>query len=168
VIWNFKILAAAGIAIAISHVGVAWYAHSKGTQSGMSQVQTLWDAERAATQAAQAEELMKAAQKERALQALIAKQRKEHQREADRLSVLYMSALDRLSDRPDRPHTDSGSVPEDARVGTVPADGCTGAELFRPDAEFLVREASRADQLRLALQACIGAYDAAKREINGE
>jgi hypothetical protein len=165
-IWNLKILAAAAIAIAISHAGVAWFAHKRGTQSGMSQVQSQWDQERLATQAAQAEEQMKAKQRETALKALMAKQRKEHQYESDRLSILYQSALSRLSDRPDRP--DSGSVSEDSRVGAVPADGCTGAELFRPDAEFLVREAQRADQLRTALQACIGAYDATKREINGE
>lgn len=34
--------------------------------------------------------------------------------------------------------------------------GATGAELSRPDAEFLVGEAARADQLRAALERCQG------------
>ena len=35
----------------------------------------------------------------------------------------------------------------------------TGATLFAEDAEFLIREASRADQIRTALDACYKQYD---------
>lgn len=40
--------------------------------------------------------------------------------------------------------------------------GATGAELSRQDAEFLTREAARADQLRAALQMCYQQYDAVR------
>jgi len=36
----------------------------------------------------------------------------------------------------------------------------TGATLFAEDAEFLVREAARADQIRVGLEACYKQYDA--------
>jgi hypothetical protein len=35
----------------------------------------------------------------------------------------------------------------------------TGSTLFAEDAEFLIREATRADQIRVALQACYAQYD---------
>lgn len=57
------------------------------------------------------------------------------------------SALDELRQRPDRP------VPGDA-AAAGPCAGATGAELFRADAEFLAREAARADDLRAELGAC--------------
>jgi acetyl-CoA carboxylase alpha subunit len=132
----------------------------------MSAIQTKWDAERAAILAAQAEETMKAVQKERALQALIEKQRKEHKYESDRLSILYQSALSRLSDRPDRP--DSGGVPKGSDTGTEPATGCTGAELYRQDAEVALGIARDADQLRLALKACVAHTTEIERQLNGE
>jgi len=37
--------------------------------------------------------------------------------------------------------------------------GCNGTSLFAEDAEFLVREAARADEIRVALQACYKQYD---------
>jgi len=37
---------------------------------------------------------------------------------------------------------------------------CNGTRLYAEDAEFLVREAARADEIRVALQACYRQYDA--------
>jgi site-specific DNA-adenine methylase len=39
---------------------------------------------------------------------------------------------------------------------------CDGSELFAEDSEFLVREAARADTIRIALQACYNQYDSLK------
>lgn len=77
--------------------------------------------------------------------------------EKTRLAAELQRALDSLRNRPQRPATAGGAVPESAADPVA----CTGAELFRPDAEFLVREAARADQLRAALGQCQAAYDAA-------
>lgn len=53
------------------------------------------------------------------------------------------AALSELRNRPDRmPNT-----PQDCK-------GASGSELSKQDAEFLIREAARADQLRAALNAC--------------
>ena len=43
---------------------------------------------------------------------------------------------------------------------------CTGAELPREDAEFLTREATRADQLRIELESCYKQYDFVKDSID--
>jgi hypothetical protein len=42
----------------------------------------------------------------------------------------------------------------------------TGRELSREDAEFLAREATRADQLRLELDSCYKQYDLVKESID--
>jgi len=44
--------------------------------------------------------------------------------------------------------------------------GCTGAGLFKPDAEFLVGHAARANKLRIDLAACQARYDAAVKLTN--
>ena len=40
--------------------------------------------------------------------------------------------------------------------------GCNGASLYAEDSEFLVREAARADEIRVALQACYKQYESIK------
>ena len=45
---------------------------------------------------------------------------------------------------------------------TINGQDCNGATLSATDAEFLVREAARADQIRIGLQACYNQYDAIK------
>lgn len=61
--------------------------------------------------------------------------------------------LDGLRNRPERP----ADLPETARAA---CQGTTGAELSRPDAEFLVGEAARADEQRAGLDACYQVMDA--------
>lgn len=47
------------------------------------------------------------------------------------------------------------------RPAEIPTDGqsCSGRSLYAEDAEFLVREAARADIIRTALSACYDQYD---------
>jgi hypothetical protein len=45
---------------------------------------------------------------------------------------------------------------------TVTGQDCNGQALSSPDAEFLIREAARADEIRVALEACYKQYDAIK------
>ena len=66
-------------------------------------------------------------------------------------------ALDSLRDRPERP---AAGMSEAARAD---CEGGTGAELFRADAEFLAREAARADEQRAGLDACYRHVDAAMK-----
>jgi hypothetical protein len=62
-------------------------------------------------------------------------------------------ALDSLRNRPDR----ADAVPS----GAADKLGCTGADLARPDAEFLARYDSEVARIELALGECRAAYDAA-------
>ena len=39
---------------------------------------------------------------------------------------------------------------------------CNGASLYAEDAEFLIREAARADEMRIGLEACYKQYEAIK------
>lgn len=59
--------------------------------------------------------------------------------------------LDSLRQRAER----AAAVPA-AGGASAAAQGCTGAQLYRDDAAFLVRLAERADQLRAALERCQG------------
>jgi hypothetical protein len=45
---------------------------------------------------------------------------------------------------------------------TVTGQDCNGQTLSSPDAEFLIREAARADEIRVGLQACYQQYDSVK------
>jgi len=45
---------------------------------------------------------------------------------------------------------------------TINGQDCNGATLSAPDAEFLIREAARADQIRIGLGACYKQYDSIK------
>jgi hypothetical protein len=41
--------------------------------------------------------------------------------------------------------------------------GCNGTSLYAEDSEFLVREAARADEIRVALQACYKQYESVSK-----
>lgn len=148
-----------GLVAAVVGAGGAWMAYSAGYEAGATRVQTAWDAERLEALRARAEFETAARKREQELAAKAARQRQELRREITRLEQRHAVVVDGLRDRPDRP-ADGGSVPGAATAGAEPATGCTGAELYRPDSEFLAREAARADRLRLALATCIAAYGA--------
>jgi len=161
-IWNTKIIVLTATSILL--VGSVVYAYNSGRQSGMQEVQTLWDLERAQQIAAQAEEQMKARQTEQALQALIDKQRKAHENEVNRIVREYTALNDSLRNRPEA-RAGSTGVPTGSDVGTT---GCTGAGLARPDSEFLAGAFADAARTQAALNTCIAAYNQARREVNGE
>lgn len=73
-------------------------------------------------------------------------------RQRDEIATLNIGLDRTLSQLRDRP----------ARLPSTPTscEGTTGRELSRPDAEFLAREAARADRLRSALKTCYEVNDA--------
>jgi hypothetical protein len=73
-------------------------------------------------------------------------------RQRDEIATLNLGLDRTLSQLRDRP----------ARLPSTASDckGTTGAELSRVDAEFLAREAARADRLRSALKSCYEVRDA--------
>lgn len=72
------------------------------------------------------------------------------------ISGKLQSALSELRQRQERPS--SADTARDCK-------GTTGAELSRQDAEFLAREAARADQLRSALELCYRQYDTVRESL---
>jgi Sec-independent protein translocase protein TatA len=87
--------------------------------------------------------------------------RKEKDAKIASLNTRLGTALSSLSERPQRPPSSSQGAPASC-IGA----GATGAQLSREDAEFLVREAARADSLRLALGQCYKQYDAIRKSLN--
>ena len=146
----------------ISH----WRAYLTGHNSGVTVTEQAWQAERLATAQAQMAELEKARKAQEAMQAQVDKIKRESANEKRRIAAQYERTIAGLRQRPERPSTTD--VPQSADAGTGPAGWCTGRELYRPDSEFLLGEAARADQLRIALKSCLAAYNSARREVNGE
>ena len=132
--------------------------HWKAYLSGKAQVQLEWDADSAKRIAAALEQEQAARAKEQELQANADKQRKVRDAQINTLNRSLADAIDRLRSRPERPSV--ASVP--ATPASGPVGGCTGANLYRPDGEFLAREAARADRYRLAYASCAAAYEAAR------
>ena len=71
--------------------------------------------------------------------------------------------LNGLQQRPSR--SDQSGYSRDS-CNSESSKACTGRELSREDAEFLTREATRADQLRLELDSCYKQYDLVKDSID--
>jgi hypothetical protein len=88
---------------------------------------------------------------------------KEHQYQADadkirkdkdaQIKVINTQLVDAVSELRKRPSR---------TAETSAGQGCNGTRLFAEDAEFLVREAARADEIRVGLEACYKQYDAIK------
>jgi hypothetical protein len=136
------------LAVVIAFVLNGFYWHANGSNAA----DTRWTAR---IQKERADSLQAARLKEKQLQeAYDAAAKKQAARLAGVQRTLD-TALDSLRDRPERP----AGVSEAARSDCA---GGTGAELSRADAEFLAREAARADGLRAGLEACYFAVDAVK------
>jgi len=148
---------AIGAVVTLVLLAGAWW---KGYGSGKENVQRDWDADRAQQQMAHTKMLGLVRKAEQQLQQAADQHQKEKRHALDRLTRQHRAVLDSLRDRPQRPAA-AGAVSGGA--GSPKGQpGCTGAELHREDAEFLVGEAARADTLRAELEACYAGYDAVK------
>lgn len=82
------------------------------------------------------------------------------------LAARYDALRDSVRKRPERP-APASDVPAPA-ADAEGAQGCTGAELYRGDAEAFIRLAERADELRRLFKQYEAAQQAAEGELNGE
>lgn len=146
-----------GVVLAVATAGGAGL--YQGHELGMAKVQQQWDKERAAQEAAYAQAQAEARAKEQELQANADSIRQEKDREIRDLNARTIALTNSLRDRSDRPTTQTSTLPSSTEVRSTPT-GCTGKELYRPDGEFLAREASRADELRILLKQCREQYEA--------
>lgn len=144
--WLFNICAATALVTCL--ISGVFYTYRTGYVHGSTEIQAQWDAEKA--QMVEAQRI-----KEVALQANMDALQKRKNNELASLNRTVNALSDSLRDRAERPES---ATPASAGDG---APGCTGAELYRPDGQFLVRESERADRIRLALKECQAAYSAA-------
>lgn len=129
-LWLLRLLAVTAV---LAFCGYRVYA------LGEAHTQAKWDAANA-----QAQVLANAETARR--QAVADQLRTAHEKEVTAISARLADALSQLRKRPER-----RDMPE------TPAAACTGAtgtDLSNRDAEFLSREAARADGLRAALEQC--------------
>ena len=149
---NWRLWAALALAAAL--VASHWKAYTAG-EGAITQA---WNAERLATAQAQAnaEQLSRAT--ERALQDQADQTRRTKDARIAKISADLDGALAtiRLFHATPRPRGGETAAP----AGAEPV--CTGTGLFTEDAEFLVREAARADRLAAAYGECRAFYDAAR------
>ena len=149
-----------GFVLAVAAAGGAGL--YQGHELGMAEVQQKWDKERAAQEAEYAAAQAAAREKEQALQAGADQLRQEKDREIRNLNARATALSNSLRDRQERPTAEASAVPSatDARPA---ATGCTGKELYRPDGEFLAREAARGDELRILLKQCRDQYETLRK-----
>ena len=148
-------------ALACAVAGV--WAYRTGAEHGRTEVQAKWDAERAAHARAVIAAIEARDRATAAMATRVEALTKEHRREINRIAADRDRLLDSLRERPERP-SGGADLPDRAAAGSEPA-ACTGAELYRDDAAFLVRLAADADQLRAAVGHCQAAYDAVRAQL---
>jgi hypothetical protein len=149
-----------GFVLAVAAAGGAGL--YQGHELGMAEVQQKWDKERAAQEAEYAAAQAAAREKEQALQANADQLRQEKDREIRNLNARATALSNSLRDRQERPTAEASAVPSATTNGPV-ATGCTGEKLYRPDGEFLAREAARGDELRILLKQCRDQYETLRK-----
>lgn len=151
--------------IAAILAAAGWAIHENGLAAGRAEIQTRWDKQRITDAAATVQAAIRARAREQALQSTADKIRQEKTREIRHLSAARDAALRELRNRDERPAGNVQLAANDQAAGTGPAASCTGTQLYRSNAEFLVWEAARADEFRAALVECRAAYDAARETL---
>lgn len=117
-----------------------------------------WDGKYQALVNQYKEEVIKAEKearsKERLLQAAVDNERQIKDEEIRIVRSKLDASLNQLRQRSLRPSSDT--------PGTSDFKGATGSQLYREDGEFLIREATRADEIRAGLKECYASYDHVK------
>ena len=126
--------------------------HWQGDDAGQAKIQAQWDKEKAKQMAEYAAAQDAARAKEQSLQANADKLREDKNRELAKLSDTNRTLLNSLRNRP----SSSDSLSSTASSGQ---GGCSGKNLYRESAEDIVKLATDADELRIALKQCYAQYD---------
>lgn len=128
--------------------------HWQGDDAGQAKIQSQWDKEKAKQMAEYAAAQDAARAKEQSLQANADKLREDKNRELAKLSDTNRTLLNSLRNRPSSSETSSLSSAASSGQG-----GCSGKNLYRESAEDIVKLATDADELRIALKQCYAQYD---------
>lgn len=131
------------------------FSYWKGYTYGKDVIQQKWDAEKVVLEREAQQLKDKVRETERNMQKEVNRIQREQTHEKQIVNRRYNTLIDSLRDRPE------------ARDDTVPDNtgndvGCTGAQLARPDAEFLAGYAADAERLQAAYNSCREAYEVIK------
>ena len=146
---NPYFIAGSVVAVALAY-GVG---HWQGDDAGQAKIQSQWDKEKAKQMAEYAAAQDAARAKEQSLQANADKLREDKNRELAKLSDTNRTLLNSLRNRPS---SETSSLSSAASSGQ---GGCSGKNLYRESAEDIVKLATDADELRIALKQCYAQYD---------
>lgn len=150
-----KAIALALILAALAGIYAGWVSHQRDI--GRAEVQAKWDADKLEKSKAALRIVENNTRVTGELQAKADKLRESKNAQIHSIELALAESLQRLRNRPERPPSSDG-VPSNTSAGS----GCTGASLYAADGEFLIREAARADKLRLRAETCESAYRAAR------
>lgn len=143
----------------------AWRMYSMGYSEGQSDERAEWVALQKKQLKAHTEALEAARKAEQTLRNQADTLKRESSDEIARLNANVDVLLGRLRDRPQRPPApQTGGLPTTPSTPTT-GPGCDGTKLYKPDAEFLVRESARADKAVIALKECRAQYEAAQTAL---
>lgn len=129
------------------------FSYWKGYTHGKETVQQKWDAANVQMQAEIQKMASEAMQAERSMQKEVNRIQKEKHDAVKAANSKYSALVDSLRNRPETRATDT--MPS----STGDVVGCTGAQLARPDAEFLAGYAADAERLQAAYNSCRQAYE---------
>ncbi len=158
VLLNWRVWAAVLVAVALAA------SHWKAYKVGQSEKQSEWNAEKLDTAKQTLRLLEKNTRTTTELQDQADNTRRIKNAHIARLDADLAAALAGLQNRPERPG--GANLPADSGAGSN--TGCTGAQLYRSDSQFLTRESDRAQRILADLAQCQTAYDQARKLVNGE
>lgn len=138
-------------------VSIALGGYFAGRRDGRELVQAQWNAEKADQQRQLAETTAAYRSREQQLAQQVADITEEKNHAVNDLEQRVAVLSDRVRQFAERP-----AVSTTTKTATDGKNRC-GAVIYRPDAEFLAKEAERADKLRLSLLACQQQYEAAQQ-----
>lgn len=155
-LFNWKFWAAVLVAVALAA------SHWKVYKVGQNEKQAEWNAEKLDTAQQTLRLLEKNTRTSTELQDKADNTRKAKNAQIAQLDADLATALERLRERPERPG--GANLPADSVAGSN--TGCTGAQLYRSDSQFLTRESDRAQRVLADLAQCQAAYDSARKAVN--
>jgi len=129
------------------------FSYWKGYTSGKDNIQQKWDAEKVVLEREAQQLKDQVRETERSMQKEVNRIQKEKHDAVKAANSKYRTLVDSLRNRPEARATDA--MPS----GAGDVVGCTGAQLARPDAEFLAGYAADAERLQAAYNSCRQAYE---------
>lgn len=154
------------LAFVLAVIGAYFTGEVRGDDRGAGRVQQAWDRSDNELMQMRVKRVENNRKTERALQAKADNEREATDAEKKRLAAERDAALLQLRNRPTRPgQLGPGQLPPAADTATE-VRGCTGAELYRDDAEFLTRKAHTAQLIRIDRDACYRLYNEAREKLN--